>query len=68
MTASARLAASPTRSWCVKVEGFKLLKAGMSVLQALTQPREHLFPYPGVSKESGRSWLHIFLRARLASG
>ena len=31
--------------------GFKLLKAGMSVLQALTQPIEHLFPYPGVSKD-----------------
>ena len=35
------------------MEGFKLLKAGMSVLQALTQPIEHLFPYPAVSKESG---------------
>ena len=35
VAASARLAASPTRSRCVKVEGFKLLKAGMSVLPAL---------------------------------
>ena len=35
------------------MEGFKLIKAGMSVLQALTQPIEHLFPYPAVSKESG---------------
>ena len=30
-----------------------LIKARMSVLQALTQPIEHLFPYPAVSKESG---------------
>ena len=47
------------------MEGFKLLKAGMSVQQALTQPTDHLFPYPGVSNKSGRSWRDIFPRARL---
>ena len=48
--------------------GFKLLKAGMSVLQALTQPKEHLFPYPGVSNHLDAACRDIFPRARLASG
>ena len=47
--------------------GFKLLKAGMSVLQALTQPKEHLFPYPGVSNHLDAACRDIFPRARLAS-
>ena len=44
-----------TNSQLVCVSG-GVQAAGMSVLQAPTQLIEHLFPYPAVYQESGRSW------------